>query len=340
MLVNGPVNIVRLEGEIENRKKVLYVFFDIHSHIPYQTECDEIDAISLTKYITEEINTTPNKIAYDIFVEINQKDIGNIQLEYKAHYLYQVRKLISAKYKKDINVRYHYFDIRDLEFLVDIIDKFSISIPNFKNQFVFVSKQIYEIYKTFFKNKKNNKTASKIWTKYKHKNIKHILKKQLEFCEKLFEELLDLLVKIEKEYDEKILFGGPDKLKQEPYNIIDITGNIDRINLMSKLNIDIHNVRVIFNNAMLYLTDIYLLRRFLDKDYITNGLVYTGALHSADFIDILTNKFNFKITHTAKTFSDSENKYTNIVDIYNTFMGNRNDTYQCCDVSGLPRYFL
>ena len=34
-------------------------------------------------------------------------------------------------------------------------------------------------------------------------------------------------------------------------------------------------------------TDLYFLRRFLDKDYITNGIIYCGAFHSAVYIEHL-----------------------------------------------------
>ena len=45
--------------------------------------------------------------------------------------------------------------------------------------------------------------------------------------------------------------------------------------------------------------DMFFLRRFLDKKYITNAITYTGAYHSNVYIDILAKDFGFKITHTA-----------------------------------------
>jgi len=47
--------------------------------------------------------------------------------------------------------------------------------------------------------------------------------------------------------------------------------------------------------------DIYFLRRFLDKDYINTVVAYTGALHSSNYIRILLQKFNFKITHISNS---------------------------------------
>ena len=65
--------------------------------------------------------------------------------------------------------------------------------------------------------------------------------------------------------------------------------------------------------------DLYFLRRFLDKDYITNGIVYSGALHSADYINILVNLFNFKITHTAYAVTNNIVELNDIVKSYDPF---------------------
>ena len=45
------------------------------------------------------------------------------------------------------------------------------------------------------------------------------------------------------------------------------------------------------------ITDLFMLRRFLDKDYITNAIVYTGEAHSSKYIRFLISNFGFKITH-------------------------------------------
>lgn len=54
---------------------------------------------------------------------------------------------------------------------------------------------------------------------------------------------------------------------------------------------------VVFSN----LTDIYLLRRILDKKYITTGIVYTGMYHTQNYVSILVKYFGFKITHADYT---------------------------------------
>jgi hypothetical protein len=39
------------------------------------------------------------------------------------------------------------------------------------------------------------------------------------------------------------------------------------------------------------------MKKFLDKDYITNMISYTGARHSSNYVYILIKNFNFKITN-------------------------------------------
>ena len=46
-----------------------------------------------------------------------------------------------------------------------------------------------------------------------------------------------------------------------------------------------------------FLTDLYFIRRFITKDYIKNGIIYTGSAHLCDITYILTKYFNFKITN-------------------------------------------
>jgi hypothetical protein len=90
------------------------------------------------------------------------------------------------------------------------------------------------------------------------------------------------------------------------------------------------------------------LRRFLDKNYITNGIVYAGAAHIATFVSILVKEFNFKITHVAKSKFDNieqlekeiinsggnfENvsRIMELLDVFNS--------KQCSDISTFPKNF-
>ena len=39
----------------------------------------------------------------------------------------------------------------------------------------------------------------------------------------------------------------------------------------------------------------YFLRRFLDKDYITKNIVYTGFIHTIEYLYFLVKHYDFKI---------------------------------------------
>ena len=45
--------------------------------------------------------------------------------------------------------------------------------------------------------------------------------------------------------------------------------------------------------------DIYFLRRYLDKDYVTHGITYTGGNHSDNYVRLLTKYVDFKVTHAS-----------------------------------------
>ena len=91
-------------------------------------------------------------------------------------------------------------------------------------------------------------------------------------------------------------------------------------------------------------TDIYFLRRFLDKDYITNAIVYSGALHSSTYISILVKSFNFKITHASYTKISDMNKLT--AEVKKRSLMEMQDLVlpvkfqQCSDMTHFPEEFL
>lgn len=97
------------------------------------------------------------------------------------------------------------------------------------------------------------------------------------------------------------------------------------------------------------IVDLYFMRRFLDKDYITNAIVYTGATHSLSYIYIL-RKLGFKITHCAncpiKDISELNKKVLDvknfpfeesIFELFDLFL--TEDQIQCSNISDFPKKF-
>lgn len=45
------------------------------------------------------------------------------------------------------------------------------------------------------------------------------------------------------------------------------------------------------------ITYLYFLRRFLDKNYIKNGILYTGSAHMCNIVYLLVKYFDFDLSH-------------------------------------------
>jgi hypothetical protein len=73
------------------------------------------------------------------------------------------------------------------------------------------------------------------------------------------------------------------------------------------------NFSHIFVGASALSMDIYFLRKFLDKNYITNGVVYTGAHHSLTYIRLLIKYFDFKMTHVSYVKGNDINEAEEII---------------------------
>ena len=93
----------------------------------------------------------------------------------------------------------------------------------------------------------------------------------------------------------------------------------------------------------------YFLRRFLDKKYIKNAIIYGGRHHTKNYIYLLKKYFDFKITNfsylnipTDKLTSiikNTDDDY-NVEKLYKYFKnGKTNETYQCSNLTGFPDKF-
>ena len=131
--INGPINVVRMEGEIDNVKKCIYIFMDIHYQLDQQLECDDVFAQDVNVYFAEkflELNESNKK--FDFFMEIYPIDLKNLSYifrtpfdaNHRAIYIIQVVKLFRKFFNYDSkenkvdtsemfkNVRLHYMDVR------------------------------------------------------------------------------------------------------------------------------------------------------------------------------------------------------------------------------------
>ena len=132
--INGPINVVRMEGEIDNVKKCIYIFMDTHYDLGQQLECDDVFAKDVNVYFAEkfrELNESDKK--FDFFLEIRPTNLQNVShgfsvsvdANHRTIYIGQVMKLFRKFFNYDPkenkvdtseifkNVRLHYMDVRD-----------------------------------------------------------------------------------------------------------------------------------------------------------------------------------------------------------------------------------
>lgn len=377
-LINGPNNAVRLT----NGDKVIYIFSDFHYDVERQFECPfdkkyesiDIDKL-LIKFFNKEIEKGSDTV-YDMFIETegNSHFVNSYTTIAKTKYIEQIRKLFNINnYVNDKNqviktntypnVRFHYFDFRFETFSLEYNYFFNLYIdiqfPYSGKQLSYLMPKIKELrdklYKSLAyltihdKNKKSdikskhiNKILNKISDPTIKKKINEIYKilviKYIGDNIKLCTNIIDYIAKYEDKLYSKYL-----TLEEE-------------IKLQTPILL---NIELIRNNLLppyTILTDLYLIRRILDKKYTKNNIIYTGAAHFTDIIILLVKYFDFKITNIYHNELDNDiNKlqkihdFINKIDINNTFdypklckyitNGSDGAEFQCINLFNFPDNF-
>lgn len=340
--ISGPFNIVRVEGSLNEEKKVLYLFFDYHSR---DTKCNDygsIDIVQLFNKFTTEAVSLKNE--WDLFIEddINLKDNKRLieRSNYSGIYLNDLRNFFGNKFtervnnvvKKRNNIRYHYFDLRmklkffDIDyFLNDVLD-YNYTKNTFQSKLENIYNLILFDYDYFFKKK------NKIKDKYNSNNLK--------------KKILNIFSKYEYEF--KILLKDFQDILKDVKNSSDIF--LKRLTKVGSYDYyyEVRNKIIVFQSNYSKLNanivDIYFLRRFLDKKYIKNGVIYSGGHHCINLIYILVNLFNFKITNVSysKVKLDNLNNFVKNSKVYLDLMSQLYPEYlvQCSSMIGFPDMFL
>jgi hypothetical protein len=411
--VNGPINIVRLEGKIGRINKVIYILMDFHLSVGQQTECDDIRSTDIDKFLVnvfDKVYETNKDKTYDLFVELNPLyDIVFGKSPNKGRYLFeQTKKLFSQSininsgkvYQSDKlkNVRFHYADIREYttrryDFIMAAISEKVDIIWNTRSiQYDDIIKlldgmkliyaQVTFLYELMYNNKEITKPKTpmiftdnqlilsnytdknyqdiakkllyKILKKYKHLDVKNVINRLMST------EVHDKFKKLFGQFNDMVDYLHGILIKLEPYKNTNIYRTLRKMDdgtymygLDSKELYDIIcNINklptllwdLLVGEVGLQLMDLYVMRRILDKDYITNAVVYTGAHHSVNYIRMLVKYFNFNITHSSYLKDNDINKATNIIKNSNS-CDELNELFypstlkQCSSLEGFPGIF-
>ena len=335
ILVNGPVNVLRLEGYIFGIHKIIYIFMDIHSHVTTQTQCQSFDSMDFSQYIVKMLKISNKNKIFDIFTEISITEVGSPDHPFRGRYIDEVNRYVKREYnagkKINSNLRVHYIDIRD--FLKRDINNLIHDIHNTIRTlcYGYLSRHDFNALVSYFnslkqnittvnnyisgidnpakmdqnKDKVINKFINKILYKYKHQEIKLHLSELFKNISESFASILSLIdesINLLEKSSEFIL-KSPDKLFLLDYEDIEIftygKDNFKFIKFRSDLELLIDQIDILSMFNFSLIVDSFFLRRFLDKDYITNAIVYTGAAHSTVYIYFLVKYFNFTITNVS-----------------------------------------
>lgn len=348
--INGPVNVIRLEGELSGVKKSVYLFGDFHLETCKQTECDDLYSLDFHKYLAYKFDSLKkNKIKYDLFFETRIEHQRNVSNKKYVHdkYIDQTDKLF-AKNSKHLtqkfkinndyhdsrfeNARFHFMDIRDLFdndiiFYSDQYDFFSNNpsdsvLNNWSNLYIMIDIKkdiLNEIIHKKKVNKKNrnenlekqyntisNSETMKEFEYYvkklidiKNDKLHNFIKDKLNFIIKTYSLILNKINKIKDMIEELgFLYDQKTQYTLVKYNdMINFKMYINKIDkkyefdsIFYKIQRDVLCINVLY-------TDLYLMRRLLDKKYVEHSLIYTGFHHTLNYVFFLVKYFNFKITH-------------------------------------------
>ena len=282
-LINGPTNIIRLT----NGDKIIYIFGDYHLEPNWQSECpmnDEHMSMDIDKLIYLFMKTEKIK-EFDLFAEMYPDMLNEQSYPQKYNYINNFIKVFQAKVKKTDNevkinklypnFRFHFMDIRNT---IPMFMKIFYFYNNFNfNETIPYSKFRFNLFEHLgnleefidYLETNQNSYINKIINKYSDKNIKDTMNK-------LYKNLIIDNLKLVK--DTLIETIGELKNKtatDERYNKI----LLQKFNLIDRMS----------RGIMCVIIDLYFIRRFLDKNYIKNAILYTGNMHMVNISYLLVN---------------------------------------------------
>ena len=312
----------------------------------------------------------------ETYSEKQNKYSNNYLDKYIENTIKMYDKMKSIKQK---NIRLHYLDIRDIllenierEFWTILELDIYIRIIEIKQgrgniaSYLEMIDIVYDrfnlisgIFSNIIKNKKYKDEMKQYINKQKNKNIKKFFYTLYKLCYRynnpiqdfLSIYLQDIIKKIDRfniiYYEIKSLLTNElfsntkyhvDKGELSDLNHI----NSHHYNIISRL-VELHRKMTnIMIDIPLLVTDLWFLRRFIDKNYVETAIVYTGAFHSINYLYNLVKYFDFTITHASyldsTTSIDKLNNLAKQDTIYEFgFPLTNYPIIQCVDMKDFPK---
>ena len=360
LYLNGPVNFFKLK----NGDKEVYLFGDRHNNIENQGECDELESFNFDKYLKYFFKHNTKNI--DFMLETPMKPNEYYDKNYNDIYLDKIRKVFQELYNKNPYYKYlkvHYIDIR---FFNNINEPF-LYVRNIQgyinnkglydfqyiiNTLEIINKLLNEqinIIDKYYKDEKSNVDKenivdvlfNKIITKYNNKENKIKINKFFKvMCYERMKFLIDEITKFITDCNkyQKIFDDNKDKLDKKHMNsnkelykqylLFEDFYDTDKYNkIKDDVLITGEKIEIQILNIGVYIMDSYFLRRLLDKDYIKNSIVYTGAFHNTDYLHFLVKNYDYKIVEYGTINDISSNELEKLIKKTDSWM----DIYKYVD---------
>lgn len=197
----------------------------------------------------------------------------------------------------------------------------------------------------------NKIIITKIIKEHKYENVKNVinnyvntdLKEQFYRIFNNLDQLYKYLQAIKKELGKPNTLSIKSKATDNTDYYTYWRDNRSEVNTVSEIHNQFDLISEIEQDIMVNLVDLYFLRRFLNKDYITNATIYTGALHSLFYIYILVKYFDFKVTHASYLGVDISEINNIIKKSPSSFTLSKyfypTNFNQCSDLTNFPQLF-
>ena len=248
------------------------------------------------------------------------------------------------------NLRLHYFNFpSSIPYVLDFFFQDSSILYNlrYSNNYNYI-KTILDNIKTKFQASieyikgDQNIYINKLRNNYSHPDIKKIIIKLYDiYVINLSNKVVDLI-------DQTITY-----INNTPKLLDKYTSQKELYELHTIIFCNISIIELFISMIYPNITDIFLIRRLLDKDYIKNCIIYTGGYHMINIAYYLVKYFDFTITCIAHSDTDLDNgsikKVNTIIkehslDNFNdirfleTYL--YNDYFQCSNLFNFPDNLL
>lgn len=277
--------------------------------------------------------------------------IGNDQMNLFMKLTYELNVIWNNKYIEPDNFDYmHNIKQELLNYINDLEKILKTNKFNIKKTKEIVPKTFEEYKNMTPVDFKNNKIilVNKIKNVYNDNKIKKLINDMLkDYVFKfinLYKKESDNFFNLLEDYLNRLIDNDTLNLKSD-FDIYPTYGmnKNDFYKFISNLRMSNDNLDDYFHIIIMLIMDLYFLRRFLDKKYITNAIVYVGADHAINYIFTLIKHFDFKITHYSYLSTSKEKamkfvkKSKNPWDITKIFFPP--EFKQCSNLSGFPPNF-